>query len=174
MGIAHHTQPVKLFAGLIYHNESVAVRAIARLQRSFGVIDMRSPVLIFSHTNYYQQEFGTDLKRLFVSFKKLIAPDALVRIKHRTNALEKRSMVAGKRAINIDPGYLHEAKLVLATTKDFAHRLYIGKGMYAETTLLYRNKAFIPLEWTYPDYRSSEYHQFFHNMRRIYVEQIKK
>ena len=79
----------------------------------------------------------------------------------------------GKRRINLDPGYISQSKLVLATTKNHGHRIYLGKGIYAEVTLRYRNKAFRPWEWTYPDYRTEEYVEILEEIRSIYVDQIR-
>ena len=63
--------------------------------------------------------------------------------------------------MNLDPGYITPAKLVLASTKDHAHRLYLADGIYAEVTLAFRGKQWQPLEWTYPDYRRADFQEFF-------------
>jgi len=116
---------------------------------------------------------GKDLKRKFISFQKLIPPPRISEIKLFTNGIEKRFAKVNKRRINIDPGYLNSAKLVLATTKDFSHRIYLRKGIFAELTLFYEDKKFHPLKWTYPDYCSQPYYDILNRIRDIYVEQIK-
>jgi len=122
----------------------------------------------FNHTDYYAAQMGTNLKRKFISFSKAIPIQELYRIKLYTNRLETRFLMAKLRQVNIDPGYLDLAKLVLATTKDYAHRIFLGKGIFAEIALTYRANSFSPNEWTYPDYRSKEYIDIFNQIRKLY------
>ena len=119
---------------------------------------------------------GPDLLRQFVSFEPLIDPGRLAEIKRETNELERRiaddaAALEIERPVNIDPGYVTPDKLVLATTKDRAHRIYLSSGIYAEVTLVYARGAWQPLEWTYPDYRKPEYHAYFEQLRRRMLEQ---
>jgi hypothetical protein len=105
----------------------------------------------------------------------LIDPAGLADIKLRTNAIEERyrdGRWGVERPINLDPGYLELGKLVLASTKNHFHRIFLRDGIYAEVTLYYRDKAFQPFEWTFPDYRSAGYQQFFLDARRVYYHQI--
>lgn len=171
MGKINRRLPVKLITGLIFNDTSAALKAKAALRRSFGKIDYESPVLDFRHTDYYREEFGRCLKRQFLSFRKLINPARLDRIKILTNKIEGRLLRDKKRLVNIDPGYLDQARLILATTKDYSHRIYLNRGVYAEVTLIYRDKdkAFAPYSWTYPDYRSREYAGIFKQIRDIYL-----
>ena len=171
MGQAKAHQPVKLVIGFIFRDESVFVAAKSRLIKRFGILDFESPPLEFTYTDYYQQEFGPSLKRKFISFAGLIDPAGLFRIKNITDNIEKKLSRQGKRSINIDPGYICLSKLVLATTKDFAHRVYLNRGIFAEITLSFRNKSFTVLDWTYPDYRSAEYIAVFNQIREIYAVQ---
>lgn len=143
------------------------------LEGLFGPVDMESSLIPFSFTDYYLPELGPDLKRKFLSFGSLIHPKRLAEIKSLTNELERRfQRQKGKRGINIDPGYLEAGKLVLATTKNQQHRIYLGKGIYAEVTLRFRKGRFEPWEWTYPDYRSRAYIDFFTKARKLYLEQL--
>ncbi len=176
MGMGHirRSQPVKLIVGFIFKQEDLLTRAEAILRRAFGPIDFQSSILDFDHTSYYQHELGTGLKRKFLSFQKLISPERLSRIKLLTNKLERKCSRQGQRQINIDPGYLDMAKLVLASTKDFRHRIYLNRGIFAEITLFYQNKSFQFWEWTYPDYRSPEYIAVFNKIRDIYSNQTIK
>lgn len=169
--------PVKLIAGIIYRKEELFVRVKDELAGEYGEIDFESACLLFHYTRYYQEEMGENLKRKFISFKKLINPEKLVSIKLFTNKLEKKFLFPGslKRQINIDPGYLTLSKLILATTKNFSHRIYLGDGIYAEVTLRYlKDKGFQPWEWTYPDYKSKEYLQIFNQLRCYYQKQLKE
>ena len=172
MGNIQATHPVKLIVGLISRNEALFLSVKEALRKRFGRTDFETKFLAFDHTDYYASESGVNLKRLFLSFKKLINPAQLPRIKVFTNKLETRFSKGGKRGINIDPGYVDLAKLVLASTKDFSHRIYLGCGIFAEITLQFRDKSFRPLGWTYPDYKSKDYIDIFNNLRKIYSRQI--
>ncbi|UCD15588.1 MAG: DUF4416 family protein [Candidatus Omnitrophota bacterium] len=165
---------VKVVTAFIYSREQVYNDTKKILQRKFGDVDFESAHLEFNFTNYYSQEMGERLFRRFISFKRLVSADALLKIKLFCINIEKKFAVKNKRKINIDPGYLNEAKLVLATTKDFYHRLYLGKGIYAEVTLYYRGRGFCDFATTYPDYRTPQYKKVFEAMRDIYRQQIKK
>ncbi|MDD5692711.1 MAG: DUF4416 family protein [Candidatus Omnitrophica bacterium] len=169
MGKTRKYNPVKLVIGFIYKDEAVFVKAENKLKKRFGAIDLCSPALDFNYTDYYETEMGRGLKRRFVSFRRLIRPEELYRVKLYTNRLECRFLSAGCRPINIDPGYVDMAKLVLASTKDYAHRIYLRKGILAEVTLSYRENSFSPNDWTYPDYRSPEYIAIFNQIRKLYA-----
>jgi len=169
MGKIKKRLPVKLITGLIFKKNTAVRKAKSILSRHFGRIDFESPVLPFKHTDYYQKEFGASLKRQFLSFQKLIDPAALSKVKVLTNKIEIKLSAGKKRLINIDPGYLDLAKLVLATTKDYSHRIYLDAGIYAEVTLFFEDKKFKPYSWTYPDYRTDEYAEIFHKIRNIYL-----
>ncbi len=173
MGSIRKTQPVKLITGFIFKNEKILLKAESILRRYLGEFDFQSDIIPFTHTNYYEKELGKDLLRKFVSFKKLILPGKLSKIKILTNKIEVKLSYLPNRLINIDPGYVDLAKLVLASTKDFMHRIYLDKGIYAEVTLSYQDKNFKHWDWTYPDYRSPEYIAIFTKIREIYSRQIK-
>jgi hypothetical protein len=174
MSKAKRHPPVKLIVGFIFKEEGILSQAKRILERHFEKIDFLSQILAFTHTDYYEKEFGKDLKRQFISFKKLISPSELYRIKIITNRIEQRLSKAKRRQINLDPGYLDLAKLVLASTKDYKHRIYLNKGIYAEVTLFYQAGSFRPWDWSYPDYKTPEYIDIFNKIREIYARQIKK
>lgn len=142
------------------------------LEARFGPILLRSSDLPFTQTTYYEREMGTELMRTYLGFAPLRNMGDLAAMKHATNQLETHWAVGDRRLVNIDPGYLDHAKVVLATTKDYSHRLYIGGGMYAEVTLQYRNKSYQPWEWTYPDYRQPVVLYFFNQLRDMYKTQL--
>jgi hypothetical protein len=106
-----------------------------------------------------------------VAFEKLVLPEGLAGIKHRTNLLESELAVEGQRRVNLDPGIVNDSRLILATTKDFAHRIYLGSGIYAEVTLIFKDGAFRSQEWTYPDYQSQEALEFILKARERYLTQ---
>jgi hypothetical protein len=173
MGSVKRHTPVKLIIGCIFKEAAAYQRAKSILEKRFGPVDFESAILDFTHTDYYEREFGSRLKRSFISFKKLIAPDALAAIKNATNRIEKKLSKNNLRRVNLDPGYLTLSKFILATTKDYTHRIYLGKGIYAEVTLFYKDKGFKTWEWTYPDYRSNAYIEIFNRIRALYAGQIK-
>ncbi|MBU4128896.1 DUF4416 family protein [bacterium] len=173
MSKAKGHKPAKLIVGMFTNRLGLFEEALKVLEKKYGPVDYKSPLLPFDKTDYYKEEFGKDLKRKFYSFKKLIEAEDLPKVKIFANNLEKKLSEEGNRSINLDPGYLTPAKLVLATTKDYQHRIYYGKGIYGEVTLRYKKKSFIPWEWTYPDYRTEEYIEIFNHIRKIYMEQLK-
>ncbi len=177
MGKIKHPNLVKLFIGILVNDCKTEALEIAyqKLGQQFGKFDLFSETWNFSFTNYYADEMGERLLRKFLSFESLIDPGILKDIKHWTNSLERElSLHYGppSRPINLDPGYLSLSKVILATTKDYSHRLYLGDGIYGEITLHYQEKKFSPLPWTYPDYRTLEYINFFQKMRNIYKTQL--
>jgi hypothetical protein len=179
MGKAEEPLPVKLIASMFAATRELLEEAKVRLGQEFGPIDYESELLPFDHTNYYAAEFGENLKRRFVAFEELVHPGKLVEIKLLTNALEMEWTVGGrpregKRQINIDPGYISHSKLVLATTKNHAHRVYLGQGIHAEVTLHFRDGTFCAWPWTYPDYASPPLVAIFNQIRGIYVKQLRE
>jgi Domain of unknown function (DUF4416) len=163
--------PVKLFIGMISPEPALFNACADVLTAHYGPLDFESDVLPWNRTDYYRSEMGQELLRKFLFFSQLMDPGALPSIKHFTNSLERTYVVpAGlevHRKINLDPGYVTEAKVVLATAKDFAHRIYIGEDIYAEVTLRYNTKerSFAPHEYTYPDYGSQTYLALFNRVR---------
>lgn len=174
MGEIKFPEPVKFFVGLITNEIALIKKIEAMLTKRFGPIDLQSDIIDFDFTTYYNKEMGVNLKRKFLSFKKLVSLENIRTAKILTNKVEKSLCRKGKRRINIDPGYICLNKLVLLTTKDFYHRIYLGKGIYAEATLHYKDKTFQPFEWSYPDYRSMLYIEFFNKVREGYFYQLRQ
>jgi hypothetical protein len=177
MGQLHATIPVKLVVPMFSASAEAFRRAEEELVARFGPVDYRAGGIPFVFTHYYEAEFGEGLERRFLSFQRLIDPGELASIKLLTNALEWEFSPAGRgaqprRAINLDPGYLALGKFVLATTKDHAHRLYLGQGIYAEATLAYRGGVFVAWPWTYLDYQSEAYLRVLRAIRVLYAQQI--
>ncbi|MCX7995526.1 MAG: DUF4416 family protein [candidate division WOR-3 bacterium] len=161
-------QKVLAFAGLIFVKEFNPELALEGFKELLGSVIKKSDVIPFIHTTYYNKEMGENLFRQWVLFEKFINPDLLIDLKHRANEIESKFLNEnGGRKINIDPGLISLSNLVLASTKNYAHRIYLGKGIYAEITLIYKNQQFRPLEWTYPDYREEIALKFFDECRVI-------
>jgi len=178
MGETKPPVPVKLITGILSSVIELFPEAEKVLQNKFGPIDQKTNLIPFAFTTYYNESMGTPIKRQFLSFQKLINPASIARIKIWTNQMEKRfakkvgqSNIA--RPINFDPGYLNAAKLILASTKDYSHRIYLDGGIYAEVTLYYQNGTYRTSPWTYPDYQTKEYLDFFQSVRQTYLKQIK-
>jgi hypothetical protein len=173
MGQAREAEPVKLITSIFLGDLSLLTEAKAMLTQAFGPIDFESQFFPFAHTDYYAAEFGTHLVRQIVTFQQLMPPADLPTIKGRTNGFEQSLSKEGKRRVDIDPGYVSLGKLVLASTKDHAHRLYLAQGIYGEVTLTFQRGRFRPWPWTYPDYASDEYCALFDTIRARYKAQLR-
>jgi len=173
MAQAKPPKRVKFFVGLLSADPDLLDRAAKHIARTLGPTDLVGDTWDFDYTDYYAAEMGQDLKRRFVCLEELMHPDRLAEFKRQTNDLEARvcdeCLVDHQhRPVNLDPGYLNGSKLVLASMKDYSHRIYLGRGVYAEVTLLFENRAWRTLPWTYPDYASEQYQAFFTKARECY------
>jgi hypothetical protein len=173
MGTAKTPRPVKLIVSAFAPSDALLQEARQRLATAWGPVDYQSDLLPFAHTDYYTDEFGSGLVRRIWSFGPLIDPEALATIKRQSNALEQSWATNGQRRVNLDPGYVSMAKLVLATTKNHGHRIYLRDGIYAEVTLIYCDGAYRPWPWTYPDYATEAYRVLFGEIRERYVAQLR-
>jgi len=176
MGTIRNLVPVKLFIGVLVSDTGLIPEVENRLIDSYGPVDHRSPVLQFNFTNYYEPEMGRAVHRVFFSFERLIEADHLCEIKRQTNRIEQEMaplLKTVKRPVNLDPGYLEQAKIILASTKNFYHRIYLGNGIFGEVTMHFKNKAWQFFPWTYPDYQSEDYQEFFLKVRQIYRTQLR-
>jgi len=168
---------VKLICGIISSEERFFEKAKEHLSGLYGPLDLSSPFFPFNFTAYYEKQMGDKLTRQFLSFAKLASPEALSGIKIRTNALEeeiREEMKQKRRVVNLDPGYLTASALIMATAKDFSHRIPLQNGIYAHLELLFGKKDVKTLDWTYPDYKTDGYHKFFLDVRQIYLSQVRK
>jgi hypothetical protein len=165
--------PVKLIVSLFSPSQPLLDESVEALAGPFGPIDWVSPPFMFDRTMYYAREMGWPLHRRFVSFRDLVAPECLPEIKIETNALEERYLTEGRRRVNIDPGYVALERLVLATGKNYVHRIYLSRGIYADLTLVFSKGSFSPLPWTYPDYAAVDTIGYFNQVRADYLAQLK-
>ena len=164
--------PVKMFCGLIGSEESIG-EAERLLAAELGPVDLRSPFLPFDFTDYYEDEMGAGLKRRWIAFERLRERAYLASAKHDATILERGLSEGGRRRVNLDPGYVDDAQVVLSTAKNFSHRIYIGKGYYAEVTLIRMRTGLKAMEWTYPDYKSGQGLEFFEEARTVYHRQLR-
>ncbi len=165
--------PVKFICGFVYSDERVYQQAKKALEKKFGRADFESEKIKFDFTTYYQQEMGTNLSRRFLSFYRLQKVSRFAKIKLFCLKLEKKYAQTEKRIVNIDPGYLNQAKLVLTSSKDFSHRIHLSSGVYAEITLIFSKGEFRELKTTFPDYRTPTYKNIFQSIRDIYSRNLK-
>ncbi len=175
MGRIKEHPPVKAFAGITFRSDAPLDLVLTKLTELFGPVDIQSEIFLFdSFTNYYQKEMGRHLKKMFISFKEPVPVSFLPAMKLKTNELELFFQDNLQRSVNIDPGYLTMAKVVLATTKDYIHRLYLSDGIYGDIHLFFKDGKYCAQTWTYPDYRQKLTEQFFLQMRAIYQKTDKK
>jgi Domain of unknown function (DUF4416) len=174
MGAISEPTPVLLIIAVTSRYEEALEWARLRIEATFGPLALASGAFDFTETDYYTATMGVDLKKQFLAAQRFIDPGRLAEIKRQTNEWEAEYAAADRhpepRPLNLDPGYITAAKLVLASTKDHAHRLYMQQGIFAEVTLAYRHRSWQPLEWTYPDYRRADYQEFFTRCRAYFLE----
>ena len=177
MAEARPPVPVLLVAAVFSRHADALSWARDRLEEAYGPVERVSPPFVFDQTDYYAGAMGTDLRKQFLVFRELVSPDRLAEIKLHANALERDLAGSGQHAearpVNIDPGYLNLGKFLLATTKDQAHRVYLGKGIYAEATLRFEAGAFTPWPWTYADYRQPAVLEFLREVRASYHDRLR-
>jgi hypothetical protein len=170
-------KPVKLIIGILADSENSLLQTVQTIEKQFGKVDFTSEVWPFTQTKYYEKELGANPVRQFVTIEKLIDPGELADIKHKTNEMEE--VLATKmskelpRPVNLDPGIIEPSKLILASTKNFSHRIYIGNKMYAELTLVYNKGQWESFPYTFPDYKENRYHYFLSKVRNHLVEQLR-
>lgn len=173
MSTPKESDKVKLFSSIFSAEKELIDDVIEQLVKLFGEPGIISPWLLFDRTRYYEREMGWPLHRRFIVFRDLIIPEDIVEAKLKTNKIESRYSNEDKRRINIDPGYISLERLVLATGKNYTHRIYLSHGIYADLTLVFNKGTFKPLEWTYRDYSDPDSIDFFNNEREKYKNQLR-
>lgn len=174
MGAIAEQKPVKLIASIFFKDKKNLKPVEDRLRSLYGEIGVNEKMIPFDFTDYYYEEFGKPLIRKLICFNDIVDLENVPEIKIETNKIEDTMKINGKRSVNIDPGYITEAKLVLLTTKDYSHRIYIGNNIFAENTLYFQGDTFRSWPWTYPDYASSEMISYFNDIREVYMKDIHK
>jgi len=176
MGKIRAPLPVKMFVSVLTSMPELMPEVERQLTGILGVIDGRSKAFPFDQTSYYDEEMGVPLQRVFLTFRDLILPWEIGSAKKKTNEIESRfarecTQVA--RPVNLDPGYLDQAKVVLASTKDFSHRVIISEGIYAEVTMHFQAGEWRSWPWTFPDFRTGRYNHFLSDLRKQYRAQLR-
>jgi hypothetical protein len=167
MGVPHLFEEPILFIGTLFSDKKIFDDVFPILRDNFGTILFQSATQPWKYSDHYTKELGTPLYRNFIFFEEIIDPSILADIKLLTNDMETIYSHDEKRQINLDPGYITLAKVVLASTKNYSHRIYLGKGIYAELALLYKNHQFITMPYTYNDYKDLAYLSMFMEVRNL-------
>ncbi len=178
MAVPNPPMPVLRFAGLLASSEDALAATRRELSQWYGLIDDMSPAIPFTFTDYYAEQMGTDLLRQWVRFATLFAPEQMAKCKLETNMAEillsRQLSPTVRRPVNVDPGYITRYKVVLATTKDHSHRVYLSEGIYGEVTLHWSNNQWTPWPWTYADYKTPAAGEFFLRARDYYFQQLQR
>lgn len=165
MGDVNEPYPVLLMLAAFSRYEAALEWGLERATDHWGPAALVSPRFSFVETDYYEPTMGPGILKCFWAFEQLVDPGRLAELKLQTNAWEAEYAGSGghaePRPLNLDPGYLTPAKLVLASTKDHAHRMYLSRGIYAEVTLFYKDRSWQCHDWTFKDYRHADYQEFF-------------
>lgn len=168
MSVPRIPDPARLVMSVLASARSRSEAAAPLVVRRIGPLERVLGPLAFDFTSYYDQEMGPGIRRWLWVFSDLVDRGELARIKHVTNEIESSFLVEGKRTFNLDPGLLTLENFVLATGKNRAHRIYLGDGIFADLTLVFREGTYRPLEWTYPDYADPQLIQMLNELRETY------
>ena len=171
MGTIREATPARLFMAVMHRPDFDPAALLARLAGRFGTVETRCAPYLFG-SSYNESEMGVGLVKFLVSFAPLMHQERLAGVKRETNQMEEGGADARGRVFNLDPGIITHYSVILATTKGYAHRIYLGEGIYAEPTLLFRRGALDALPWSYPDYQTPAAHGFFREARRRLLEQV--
>jgi hypothetical protein len=173
VGTVREVPPVRFFASVMYRDETIEPQLHPMLVEAMGPIADRTRTAPFVHSDYYDREMGKGILRYFLLFEPLRPRERLSEIKLKTNEIEAAFTQDGRRRVNLDPGYLALEQVVLATTKGYTHRIYLGKGIFGDLTLVFTDGTFRGLNWTYPDYGSPNIISLFNGWREAYRRDLK-
>jgi len=172
MGEIKLPSKVCLIISILFGKDESLNNALDGLKRAFGdgiILNFEGE---FNQSDYYNKELGDSIMRRFWKANELFERDRLADIKLITNGIEREFLLDNKRTFNLDPGFLSLENFILATTKNYTHRIYLRDGIYADLTLIYSDKEFRPLEWTYPDYAGSEIRKLLKKEREEYLKRL--
>ena len=164
--------PVKLFVGILFQPQLEWSGILEKLESEIGDADFISKSVPFSHSTYYENEMGPGLLKAFVGIKAPFDPADLSKVKQQTCGIEQEFRIGDQRTINLDPGLVTLHNVILASTKNFSHRIPLQDGIYAEVTLLYQNGGYQALPWSYPDFQFPFYQSALLNLRALHKTQL--
>jgi hypothetical protein len=165
MSLRRIPPPARLLVSAIYREEGRFAEVLPDLAGRLGPVERTSGPFPFDRTDYYEREMGAPLYRRFAVMERLVPRDALAAAKIGAEELETEFSVNGFRTVNLDPALLTEENVLLATGKNYSHRVYLRDGVFADLTLVYRKGEYRPLPWTYPDFTSPEIRAFLAEVR---------
>jgi hypothetical protein len=163
---------VKPIVGVLTPQEGLLKEVLSRFAPRFGAADVVGDWRPFTHTNYYEPEMGTGLARSFISFERLLPASDAAQFKAWAIAVEDAFRSAGRRAVNIDPGFLDANKVVLISGKHGGHKIALAPGAFADLLLWY-NKGWVALPWAFPDFRDGGFFPLFEQMRKVFKSQMR-
>ena len=175
VGKCHIPLPAKLFLAIMFTEKKACDHALKQFMKEYGALENQfGPLNVSQFTNYYNKEMGEGINKIYITFKDTIKRDILPELKIFTNTIESKFLNQRKRTVNMDPGYITNDKFVLATTKDFYHRIYLKNGIYAEVTLHYRTGKYRYFSWTYPDYKETGVQNLLEQSRALLISKLRK
>jgi hypothetical protein len=174
MGIATNPLKVQFFIAVLFQSDQNIEDVLFPLTKTYGPIDSSYGPIPFGFSDYYKEEMGEGLLKSYHTFGPLMDRDMLPEVKNFTNELEGKTKSGDNRRVNLDPGYIARDKLVLVTTKDFYHRLYLGNGIYGEVTLHFRKGVFRYFSWTYPDYKDEQFLEYLTKARAKFMHELRE
>lgn len=176
MGTPLPHAPTLLFAAVFSRHVAALDWVWGRIEENWGAIALASQRIPIVETNYYNRLMGEGLLKQLLAIDGDFDPSRLADIKLESNRWESEFAEAHdfpeERPLNIDPGYVTPMKVVLASTKDRAHRIYLRDGIYAEECLYFHAHAWQGRPWTYPDYLRADYHAFLLKVRDRLVRRL--
>jgi hypothetical protein len=142
-------QPIAPFFGILFIEKNILDNALAMCENIISPLDIKCEPIPFSYSDYYEKEMGKGIMRMWIGSSEPADPSGLADWKFATDKIERELAVNGKRAINLDPGFVGLSKVVLASLKDHPQRLPIERGCYGEIELIFQNMQWQNVPWTY-------------------------
>jgi len=172
LSVRSEPRPARLVVSVIYREERRFTETVPRVESVAGPVRAAGGPLPFDRTEYYGREMGAPLFRRFLAAGRAVPRGSLAPIKVAMESIEAEMSEGGRRTVNLDPGLLTPESFILATGKNFSHRVYLGNGVFADLTLVYRGGEFRPLPWTYPDYASDGVRSLLGELRREHLAEV--
>jgi len=164
--------PGQLIVSIIYSHIDAVVDALRLLEKQFGRVRCETVDIQYTNTDRYEEEMGSNLVRRLFSFEKLVERDSLPEIKSVCQEIERQlgDQVGDFvfRAANLDPGVLTPDNLVMASNREYNHRIYLADGVFAEIQLIWAHGQFTRLPWTNHDFCDDEVVDFLIRVRQTF------
>ena len=165
-------QQALLLCGLLSPDSKLLKNIEKTLSEHFGPVALRSEVVPFEWTDYYNAEMGEGILRRWIVFERPLDLIKGWKLKQKTDEIEEGLRDKGKRTINIDPGLVRHDGLWLFSTKPAGHRAYVNEGIWIELTVRFLKEHCEEMPWTYPDHRDPGVQLFFLKARNLLKKQL--